>query len=45
MTEFVAPFFGVGGSFKPSVETLIPMIDLIPQKTTESMGYDVKQSD
>ena len=36
MTELVEPLCGVNGSFKSS--------DLIPLKTTESMGYDAVPS-
>ena len=39
MSGFWEPSYGVYGDFKPPVETLITILDLIPW--IEKMGYDV----
>ena len=44
MTELDEPFSGVGRAFKPSGDKLIPIHNLLPWKTTESVGYDVVRS-
>ena len=44
MTELVSPFFWVYGDFISSTKTSIPILDLIPWKTSDSMGYDCVQS-
>ena len=41
MADFVAIFYGLDGAFKPYVDKLRPILDLLAWKTTESMGYDV----
>ena len=41
MTEFVALFCEVDGSFKLFVEKLRPILNLLTLKTNEYMGYDV----
>ena len=41
MNELDEPFSVVDGVFKSSVEKSIHIHDLLPIKTTESMGYDV----
>ena len=45
ITLFFAPFWGMDGAFKLSVEKLIPILDFIPWKKTVSMEYNVVQSD
>ena len=44
MAELGEPFRGVYGSFKLSVEKLIPIINLLPWKITEPVVFDVVQS-
>ena len=41
MTELDEPFIGVDGTFKSSLEKLIPIRNLFLFKTTESVGYYV----
>ena len=43
-TELDEPFSGVEGSFKLYVDKLIPIRDLLPWKTSESVGYDIVRS-
>ena len=41
MTEIDGPFSRVDGTFKSSVDKLIPIRDLLPWKTTEYVVNDV----
>ena len=43
-TELDENFSGVDGSLKPSVEKITPIRDLLPWKTTASVGYDAVRS-
>ena len=44
MNELDEPFSAVDGSFKSSVEKLIPIRNILPWKTTEPIGYDFVRS-
>ena len=44
MTELDELFCVVDGSVKSSLDKLIPIISLLPLKTTESVVYDVVRS-
>ena len=44
MTKLDETCRGFDGAFKAYVETLIPIRDLLPWKTTKSMVYNVVQS-
>ena len=44
MDEFVAPSFGLDGSFKNIQITLLPILCFLPWKTSEYMLYDALQS-
>ena len=44
MNELDEPFSAVDGAFKSSLDKLIPIHDLLPWKTTESVGYDAEWS-
>ena len=44
MNGFDKTFSLVYGAFQLSVETIIPICDLLSWKTTESAGYDIVQS-
>ena len=41
MNEFLHFFWGEYVTFKYYVDKLVPILDFIPWKTTEYMGYDV----
>ena len=45
MTEYVAPFCIVDGSFKPYLEQSRPIMDFIPWKQINSTGYNAAQSE
>ena len=44
MTKIDDSFIGFDGAYKSSLETLIPIRDLLPWKITKSMVYNVVQS-
>ena len=44
MNELDEPFNVFDGAFRSCMEKLIPIHDLLPWKTTESVGYDVVRS-